>query len=59
MSITHVSDETDQTKLLTVKPAAEWAFVPGQVAVVGVEGLSSPYLAMPPRPRTRPSCSSW
>ena len=53
MKITAVSDETAQTKLFTVKPDGDWDFIPGQVAVVGVEGVGESYFAIASAPEDK------
>jgi len=50
MKITQVSDETAQTKLFTLQPGADWDFVPGQVAILGVEGVGESYFAIASAP---------
>jgi NAD(P)H-flavin reductase len=53
MRITAVSDETAQAKLFTVEPYGDWDFVPGQVAVVGVEGVGESYFAIASAPEDK------
>jgi sulfhydrogenase subunit gamma (sulfur reductase) len=53
MKIVHVSDETAQTKLFTLKPESDWDFVPGQVAVLGVEGIGESYFAIASAPEDK------
>jgi sulfhydrogenase subunit gamma (sulfur reductase) len=53
MKITAVSDETAQAKLFTVKPDGDWDFIPGQVAIVGVEGVGESYFAVASAPEDK------
>lgn len=53
MRITAVSDETAQAKLFTVTPDGDWDFVPGQVAIVGVEGVGESYFAIASAPEDK------
>lgn len=53
MKITAISEETAQTKLITVQPESDWEFVPGQVAVVGVEGVGESYFAIASAPEDK------
>lgn len=51
MKIVQVSDETDAAKLFTVE--GDWSFVPGMVAVVGVEGVGESYFAVASAPEDK------
>jgi sulfhydrogenase subunit gamma (sulfur reductase) len=53
MTITQVSDETAQTKLFTLRPGSTWEFVPGQVAILGVEGVGESYFAIASAPQDK------
>jgi sulfhydrogenase subunit gamma (sulfur reductase) len=53
MKISRISDETAQTRLLTLAPAGDWSFIPGQVAVLGVEGVGESYFAIASAPEDR------
>ena len=50
MKIANVSEQTAQTKLITLKPDRDWQFVPGQVAIIGVEGMGESYFAIASAP---------
>ena len=50
MKIVRISGETAQTKLFTVLPERDWPFIPGQVAVLGVEGVGESYFAIASAP---------
>jgi NAD(P)H-flavin reductase len=53
MNITRVSDETGQAKLFTLKPDVDFSFIPGQVAVLGVEGVGESYFALASAPEDK------
>ena len=53
MKITQVSGETAQTKLFTLVPPSDWDFVPGQVAVLGLEGVGESYFAIASAPEDK------
>ena len=48
-----ITDETPQAKLFTVEPDGDWSFVPGMVAVVGVEGIGESYFALASAPEDK------
>jgi sulfhydrogenase subunit gamma (sulfur reductase) len=50
MKVIEVSDETAQTRLITVGRDEGWDFVPGQVAILGVEGMGESYFAIASAP---------
>ena len=53
MKIMRVTDETDQAKLFTVMPEDEWSFIPGMVAILGVEGAGESYFALASAPEDK------
>lgn len=53
MKIVQVSDETAQAKLFTLEPESDWDFIPGQVAVLGVEGSGESYFAIASAPEDK------
>jgi sulfhydrogenase subunit gamma (sulfur reductase) len=53
MKIEKIADETPQTKLVTLKPDRDWDFVPGQVAILGVEGVGESYFAIASAPEDK------
>ena len=53
MRIDRVADETDQLRLFTLIPEDEWAFIPGQVAVLGLEGVGESYFAIASAPEDK------
>jgi sulfhydrogenase subunit gamma (sulfur reductase) len=53
MKIVHIFGETAQAKLYTLKPESDWDFVPGQVAVLGVEGVGESYFAIASAPEDK------
>jgi sulfhydrogenase subunit gamma (sulfur reductase) len=50
MSVESTRDETEQTRLLTLKREADWVFTPGQVALLGVEGVGEATFAIASAP---------
>jgi sulfhydrogenase subunit gamma (sulfur reductase) len=53
MKIARVSEETAQAKLFTLSPESDWEFIPGQVAVLGVEGVGESYFAIASAPEDK------
>jgi len=53
MRIDRIADETDQLRLFTLIPEDEWAFIPGQVAVLGLEGVGESYFAIASAPEDK------
>jgi NAD(P)H-flavin reductase len=53
LEVVRVSDETAQTRLITLRAEDDWDFVPGQVAVLGVEGVGESYFAIASAPEER------
>jgi sulfhydrogenase subunit gamma (sulfur reductase) len=53
MTIARVSEETAQAKLFTLRPESDWTFIPGQVAVLGVEGVGESYFAIASAPEDK------
>src|SRR5665647_1402539 len=53
MKVDRVEDETDQLRLFTLIPENDWAFIPGQVAVLGLEGVGESYFAIASAPEDK------
>ena len=53
MKIVQVSQETANAKLITLAPTEPWDFVPGQVAVLGVERVGESYFAIVSAPEEK------
>jgi sulfhydrogenase subunit gamma (sulfur reductase) len=53
MKIAEITEETAQTKLLTLTLEAPWDFIPGQVAILGVEGVGESYFAVASAPEDK------
>jgi NAD(P)H-flavin reductase len=53
MRISRISDETAQAKLFTLKRESPWSFIPGQVAILGVEGVGESYFAIASAPEDK------
>jgi sulfhydrogenase subunit gamma (sulfur reductase) len=53
MKIAAITDETQQTKLLTLHPEKDWDFVPGQVATLGIPGIGESYFAIASAPEEK------
>jgi sulfhydrogenase subunit gamma (sulfur reductase) len=53
LKVVEVSEETAQTKLITLRAEEDWDFVPGQVAVLGVEGVGESYFAIASAPEDK------
>jgi sulfhydrogenase subunit gamma (sulfur reductase) len=51
--VVKVTRETDQMRLLSVKPEKAWDFIPGQVAVLGLEGQGESYYAIASAPENK------
>ncbi len=51
--IIRVADATAQTRLVTLRRPKDWWFVPGQVAVLGVEGEGESYFAIASAPEDK------
>jgi len=52
-TVQRVKDETAQTRLISVKGRQNWSFIPGQVAVLGIEGLGESYFAIASAPEDK------
>lgn len=50
MKIEKIADETPQTRFITLRLDGHWDFVPGQVAILGVEGVGESYFAIASAP---------
>ena len=50
LKIDRVEDEADQLRLYTLIPEEEWNFIPGQIAVLGLEGVGESYFAIASAP---------
>jgi sulfhydrogenase subunit gamma (sulfur reductase) len=53
VKVLRISDETAQTKLITLESETDWDFVPGQVAVLALEGIGESYFAIASAPEDR------
>jgi sulfhydrogenase subunit gamma (sulfur reductase) len=53
MKITAISAQTAQTKLITLEPEEGWQFVPGQVAILGVDRAGEAYFAIASAPEDK------
>lgn len=53
MKIVDISAQTTQAKLLTLERERDWDFVPGQVAIISVEGAGESYFAVASAPEDR------
>jgi sulfhydrogenase subunit gamma (sulfur reductase) len=53
MEIVHISEQTAHTKLIALSREKDWDFVPGQVAVLGVEGAGESYFAIASAPEDK------
>ena len=53
MKIDRAEDETDQLRLFTLRPDGDWTFVPGQVAILGIEGVGESYFAIASAPEEK------
>ncbi len=53
MRIDRVADETPQLRLFRLLPDADWHFVPGQIAILGLEGAGEAYFAIASAPEDK------
>jgi sulfhydrogenase subunit gamma (sulfur reductase) len=52
-NVSKVSDAANQLKLLTLDSSNSWTFIPGQVAVLGIEGIGESYFAIASAPEDK------
>lgn len=52
-TVAKVKVETEQMRLLSLKTEKMWSFIPGQVAVLGVEGVGESYYAITSAPEDK------
>lgn len=49
-TVKKVRTETDQMRLLSLEAEKQWSFIPGQVAILGMEGIGESYYAIASAP---------
>jgi sulfhydrogenase subunit gamma (sulfur reductase) len=54
-TVAKVTAETEQMHLLSLKTEKPWTFIPGQVAVLGIEGVGESYFAVASAPEDKNS----
>jgi NAD(P)H-flavin reductase len=54
-SVAKVTAETEQMRLLSLKTEKIWSFIPGQVAILGIEGIGESYYAIASAPEDKNS----
>jgi NAD(P)H-flavin reductase len=52
-TVKKVTAETEQMHLLSLEAETEWSFIPGQVAILGMEGIGESYYAIASAPNDR------
>jgi sulfhydrogenase subunit gamma (sulfur reductase) len=52
-TVEKVAEETSQLRLLSLKASQPWSFIPGQVAVLGIEGVGESYFAIASAPEDK------
>ena len=53
LTVREVRDETAQTRLISLGGGKAWSFIPGQVAVLGLEGVGESYFAIASAPEDK------
>lgn len=51
--VSTISDAANQLRLVTLESSDSWSFIPGQVAVLGVEGVGESYFAIASAPEDK------
>ena len=52
-TVQQVRDETAQMRLISLNGEQVWSFIPGQVAILGVEGVGESYFAIASAPEDK------
>lgn len=52
-TVANVKAETEQMRLLSLKTEKMWSFIPGHVAILGIEGIGESYFAIASSPEDR------
>jgi NAD(P)H-flavin reductase len=53
LTVQKIREETEQTRLISLNGGKVWSFIPGQVAVLGIEGIGESYFAMASAPEDK------
>jgi NAD(P)H-flavin reductase len=53
LTVREVRDESAQTRLITLDGGKVWSFIPGQIAVLGIEGVGESYFAIASAPEDK------
>lgn len=53
LTVQSVREETAQTRLISLNGGQVWSFIPGQIAVLGIEGVGESYFAIASAPEDK------
>jgi NAD(P)H-flavin reductase len=53
LTVQSVRDETPQTRVITLNGGKVWSFIPGQIGVLGIEGVGESYFAIASAPEDK------